>query len=82
MIYSNLLKLSFVWNFHNKKVCRIYLKSLGTLKYDWVIKTIEILSFLPLINNSVTTGLSLLLLIISAIMSSNTIIILRFFPGF
>ena len=30
--------------------------SFGTLKYDCVINAIEILSFLPLINNSVTTG--------------------------
>ena len=68
MIYYNLLKFSFIWNFHNKKVC-----SIECLKYDCVIKAIEILSFLPLINNSVTTGLSFLLLIISAIISSKTI---------
>ena len=53
--------------------------SFGTLKYDSVIKTIETLSFLPLITNSVTTGLSFLLLIISAIVSSKTINTLRFF---
>ena len=35
------------------------------------------LSFLPLINNSVTIGLSFLLLSTSAIISSNTINILR-----
>ena len=28
----------------------------GTLKYDCVKKTAEMLDFLPLINNSVTTG--------------------------
>ena len=39
-----------------KKCVEFNLKSFGTLKYDYVIKTIEILSFLPLINNSVTTG--------------------------
>ena len=53
----------------------------GTLKYDWVIKTIEILSFLPLINNSVTIGFNFLLLIISAIISSKTSNTLRFLPG-
>ena len=37
------------------------------------------LSFLPLINSSVATELSLLILIISAIISSNTIHTLRFF---
>ena len=36
----------------------------GTLKYDCVIKTSEMFTFLPLINSSVTTELSLLLLII------------------
>ena len=37
---------------------------------------------LPLINNSVTIGFSLLLLIISAIISSKIISTLRFFIGF
>ena len=49
------------------KCVEFNLTSLGTLKYDYVIKTREILIFLPLINTSVTTGLSFLLLIISAI---------------
>ena len=49
------------------------------LKYDCVIKTIEMFNFLPLINNSVTTGLNFLLLIISAITPSKTINILPFF---
>ena len=44
-----------------------------TLKYECVIKTIEIFNFLPLINNSVTIEFSFLLLIISAIISSKTI---------
>ena len=52
----------------------------GTLKYDCVIKTIEYFIFLPLIKNSVTTGFSFLLLIISATISSKTINILRFLP--
>ena len=38
-------------------------------------------SFLPLINNSVTVGLSFLLLIISAIGSSSTINTLHFLLG-
>ena len=41
-----------------QKCVEFSLTLFGTLKYDWVIKIIEILSFLPLINNSVTTGLS------------------------
>ena len=45
-----------------KKCVELNLTSFGTLKYDCVIKTIETLSFLPLINNSVTIGFDLLLL--------------------
>ena len=64
----------------SKKRCVVLsLTSFGTLKYDCVKKTIEILRFQPLINNSVSIGFSLLLLIISAIISSKTINILRFF---
>ena len=57
-----------------KKCVEFSLTSFGTLKY-------EILSFLPLVKNPVTTGLRFLLLMISAIVSSNTIDVLRFFPG-
>ena len=57
MIYCNSLKLPFVWNFHNKTCVEFSLTSFGTLKYDCVIKTSEMLSFLPLINSSVNTGL-------------------------
>ena len=64
-----------------KKYVEFNLTSFGTLKYDCVIKTIEILSFLPQINNSVTIGFNLLLLIISAIISSKTINILSFLIG-
>ena len=64
------------------KKSRIYSTSFSNLKYDCVIKTIEIFTFLPLINNSVTTGLSFLLLIISAIISSKTINTLHLFPRF
>ena len=41
-----------------KKCVEFNLTSFGTLKYDCVIKIIEILSFLPLINNSVTVDLT------------------------
>ena len=58
------------------------LTSFGTSKYDCAIKTIEILSFLPLINNSVTAGLSYLLPIISAIISSKIINTLRLFRDY
>ena len=71
MINCNLLKPSFIWNFHKKG---------DTLKYAYMIKTSEMFSFLLLTNSSVTIGLSFLLLIILAIMSSKTIYILRFFP--
>ena len=64
-----------------KKCVKFNLTSFGTLNYDCVIKTLEILSFLLLINNSVTIGFSFLLLIISAIISSKTINTLRYFPG-
>ena len=56
------------------KCVEFSLTSFDTLKYDWAIKTIEILSFLPLINNSVTKGLSLLWLIISAIKFNNAFV--------
>ena len=47
MIYCNLLK------------CAVFsLTCFGILKYDCEIKAREILSSLPLINNSVTIGLS------------------------
>ena len=51
------------------KCVEFSLTSFRTLKYDYTTKTIEMFNFLPLINNSVTTGLSFLLLAISAIMS-------------
>ena len=68
------------------KCVEFSLISFGTLKYDCVkdnlkydLKTIEMLNFMPPINNSVTSGFSFLLLLISAIMSSKTINILRLF---
>ena len=68
MIKRNLLDFSFVWNFHNQIV---YI----------LIKAREIFDFLPVINNSVTTGLSYLLLTISAIILPNTINIVPFLFG-
>ena len=62
-----------------KKCLEFSLTSFGTLKYDYVINTIEIFNFLALINNSVATGLRFLLLIISAIISSKSVHILRFY---
>ena len=56
-----------------KKSVEFSLTYFVTLKYDCVIKTIEMFNFLPLANNSVTTEFSFLLLIITAIISSKTI---------
>ena len=55
------------------------LTSFDTLKYGCVTKTGKMLSFLPLINSSVTIELRFLLLIIPAIISSKTISTLPFF---
>ena len=60
-----------------KKWVEFRLTSFGTLKYDYVIKTREMFVFLRLIIKSVTTEFNFLLLIISAIISSKTISILR-----
>ena len=60
-----------------KKSVEFSLKSFETLKYDYVIKTREMFNFLPLINKLVTTEFSFLLLIISEIISSKTVSILR-----
>ena len=51
-------------NFIMKKCVVFSLTSFGTLKYDCVIKAIEMLNFLPLINKSATIGVNLLILII------------------
>ena len=37
-----------------KRSILLSLASSGNLKYDWVISTIEMLTFLPLINSSVS----------------------------
>ena len=55
------------------------LTSFGTLKYDCIIIASEMFNFLRQMNNSVTTGLSFLLLIKSAVIISKTINTLRFF---
>ena len=74
---------SICWNsllfgiFMMKKWLEFSLTSFGTLRYDYVIKTKEMFSFLPVINNSIIIEFSFLLLMISAIISSKTINILR-----
>ena len=54
---------------------------LGLLKQDYDIKTSEILTFLPLKNNSVTIGPNFSVDSISAIISSNTINTFLFVAG-
>ena len=61
MTNSDLLKLSFASNFHNKKCVQFLLTSFGKGKYVCVIKTVEIFSFLPLGNSSVNISLNFLL---------------------
>ena len=74
---------SICWNsllfgiFMMKKWLEFSLTSFGTLRYDYVIKTREMFSFLPVINNSIIIEFSFLLLMISAIISSKNINILR-----
>ena len=75
MFKCNLLKVSFVWNFHDEIVCWIFCNS----EINCVIKTREIFNFLPLINNPATIGLSFSLLSISEIISSKTIDIFNIF---
>ena len=58
------------------------LKSFSNLKYDCVIKTRGMFSFLPLINNPVTTEFIFLLLSVSSIISSKTIIFYVFYLGY
>ena len=65
---------SYLFGIFMIKKCVVFnLTFLGTLKDNCLIKTLEMFNFMPLINNSVTIGLSFLLLIISAIIWSNTI---------
>ena len=71
--------VAVVWSFalfrsYMMKKCVIFsLASFGTRMYDCVLSTIKIFSFQPLVNNLVTTGWCILLLIPSEIISSNTI---------
>ena len=45
MIKCDLLKILFVWNFHNKIVCIFYISIFGTSKQNYGIKTTEMISF-------------------------------------
>ena len=63
--------------FMMKKWLEFSLTSFGTLRYDYVIKTREMFSFLPVINNSIIIEFSVWLLMISAIIPSKTVNILR-----
>ena len=82
MISIYLLKAFSVWNLPDEKKCVMYSFTslyIFTGNYGCVINIRKIFSFLPVINCSLTTEL---LLIISAIISSNTINTFRFIPGF
>ena len=59
--------------FMMKKCLLFSLISFDPWNYDWVMKTKKIFNFLSLINSSVTTEWRFLLLIVLAIISSNTI---------
>ena len=61
------MRFSFVWNFHNKVISRIYSNIFGTTKHDCMINIREIFIFLPVIKNSVIIGWLFLLLSISEI---------------
>ena len=62
------------------KKCVVFsLTSVGTLKYHYIIKTIEMFDFQLLINSSVTIGCSFLMPIISAIISKTIIKLLILF---
>ena len=45
-----------------KKWVEFSLTSFGTLKYEYVIKTIEMFNFLPLMNSALTIGLSVFII--------------------
>ena len=81
MINCYLLKFLFVWNFHNKVMGGTQTNSFWYNKIKFIIKTRDMFSFLPLINNPNTTGCSFLLLSISAIILSNAINMLHFTFG-
>ena len=77
--FEHLLKFCFLEIFVINKCLEFTLISFGILKYDCIIKTIEMFNFLLLINSSVTIEFSFLFSIISAMISSKTINILGFF---
>ena len=64
-----------------KKGVEFSLTFFGTVKYNCVIKTREMLSFLPLTNNSVTIGSTFLLLSIQQSYHQKSINILGFLFG-
>ena len=65
---------SYLFGISMMKNCVVFcLTYFGTCKYDWMLKTKVKFDSLLLINTSVTTRCSFSLLIISAIISSNTI---------
>ena len=80
MVQHNLLNFSFIRNFHDKKIIEVRLATFTTLKQGCVVETKDMFNFMPLINSSVTTEFSFLLLIISSIIKSKTINILCFLP--
>ena len=72
-------KISFVSNFHDEIMCRIKSNNFWYIKTRFCNKNKRMFSFLPLINNSVTIGLDLLLLhILKIMLSNNGINIFRF----
>ena len=73
MINSNLLKPISIWNHHDKKCVVLNTTSFGTGKYNSLMKTIEIFNILPLMDNSVPTGLSFLLPITLEVISNHQI---------
>ena len=78
VINCNLLKISFIWNFHNKKCAEFNQTFFGKPKFGGLIK--NNISFLPQRNESAAVGSSLLLLSASAVISSNAITDQRFLP--
>lgn len=73
MIMSNLLELLSIWKLLDENCILLRQTSFCTKKYDCMMNTEKIFSFMPVVNSSVTTGWSFLLPVISVIISSNTI---------
>ena len=71
MVNCNLLELAPFWNFHNNVMCIVMANTFGTARYECLTNTEEMSGFLPWINGSVAIDLTVLLLSISAIISSN-----------